>query len=182
MASRILKNLFLVQLYCTVQAAVTVLIEEDLQECDNGMPLTKVDITGVQIITEENGTLTVNGTARFDDEYGSPTMWKMYSKRLQRGQWVTGLLSREIWNLCPVLLSPNELWYPLMVKMHKNRCPFPKGYEEHMNMVNLGNPAHYFKIPPDFIGEWQVYNEITTSRRGHPEKECFLIKLTITEV
>ncbi|XP_062551772.1 uncharacterized protein LOC134217033 [Armigeres subalbatus] len=170
------------QLYCIVQAAVTIVIDEEIHECGGGVPLPYVDISEVQIITQEDGTITVNGTTRFSEDYESPTKWKMYSKRMQRGQWVSGVVSREVWNLCPLLLSPTELWFPLMVKMQKNSCPFLKGYEEHMDMINLGNPGILLKIPPEFIGEWQMYHEFTTTRRGLSVKECFMSPISIMEV
>ncbi|XP_065078912.1 uncharacterized protein LOC135701895 [Ochlerotatus camptorhynchus] len=174
--------LTVVLLFSSTQATVTIIIDDDLRECGTGAPLPKVDISHMQIITEDDGSLTVNGTIYYNEDYGSPTRWRMNTKRLERGQWVPGIMSREVLDLCPALLQPSEIWYPVTSKLRKADCPFKKGYEEHMDMINIGNPGELFNIPPNFVGEWQVYHEIITTRRGLPAKECFMTPVSITEV
>ncbi|XP_062551771.1 uncharacterized protein LOC134217032 [Armigeres subalbatus] len=174
--------ILLAAVYSTVQGKITFVFEDDIHECDNGLPLPHVDISQVQIYTEDDGTITINGTTRFTNDYGGPVRWKMYTKRLERGQWVAGIIQRDVFDMCAILTVPNELWYPLVKKLNKQKCPFQKGYEEHMNMINLGNPAEMLNFPPEFVGEWQSFHEITTNRRGFPAKECFKASMSITEV
>lgn len=55
-------------------------------------------------------------------------------------------------------------------------------YVERLDNLNIGNMVAVFDVPPQFIGEWRVYHEISTFRNGLPARECFMIPTTIAEV
>ncbi|XP_038107525.1 uncharacterized protein LOC6033254 [Culex quinquefasciatus] len=164
------------------KATLSIDFDEDIRDCDNETPMPGIDTSNFQILPQPDGSITVNGTARFTKDYGNPTRWKFYTKRLERGRWIPGIVSRDISNVCSVLQMPYELWYPFTRLMQRKFCPFKAGHEEHMNNVNIGNLAKTFEVSPDFIGEWRVYHAITTTRNGRPFDECFMVSVSVSEV
>ncbi|XP_039434544.1 uncharacterized protein LOC120416764 [Culex pipiens pallens] len=164
------------------QATVTIDFDEDLRECGNGLPMPDMDMSQFSILPQDDGSLLLNGTVTINKSYNDPTRWKMYTERLEQGKWNPGIVSRDIPNLCPVLKMPSEPWYQYTKHLENVNCPIKAGYVERLDNLNIGNMAAVFDVPPQFIGEWKVYHEISTIRNGFPARECFMIPTTISEV
>ncbi|XP_052562858.1 uncharacterized protein LOC120423457 [Culex pipiens pallens] len=163
-------------------AVLSVDFDDDFRECGNGKPMVGMDFSNFQIIPENNGSVTLNGTVKFTKDYENPTKWNLYTERLDRGSWVPGIVAREVNNICISLQMPNEPWYPYARHMKQKTCPFRAGHEEHANNMNIGNYAAMFNVPPDFLGEWRLYYAVATTRRGKRFEECMMIPVTVSEV
>ncbi|EDS34281.1 conserved hypothetical protein [Culex quinquefasciatus] len=163
-------------------AIITVDFDEDIRECGNGMPIPDVDLSQFSILPQDDGTMVVNGTVKIINGFGNPTRWNMYSKRQEQGKWNPGIISRDIPNFCAVLQLQTESWYQFTKHLKQGHCPIKAGYSESFDNLNIGNVASAFEIPAAFIGDWRIYNEITTFRNGRLEKECYMVPATIAEV
>lgn len=51
----------------------------------------------------------------------------VYSKKLERGEWVPGFFNRVVQNVCPLLQMPTELWYPYTRLLKQKTCPYKAG-------------------------------------------------------
>ncbi|KAL9707148.1 hypothetical protein quinque_010666 [Culex quinquefasciatus] len=126
--------------------------------------------------------MTMNGSVQFTGDFESPTRLRLYSKKLERGEWVPGFLNREVLNMCPLLQLPHEIWYPFTSIMKQKSCPYRAGHIEPVNSINIGNYAEILNLPPSFIGEWRVYYEVATTRKRKRVMQCLMVLMTITEV
>lgn len=124
----------------------------------------------------------------------------VYSKKLERGEWVSGFFNRVVQNVCPLLQMPTELWYPYTRLLKQKTCPYKAGvridtrkcHSSENNIIvkhvengkpsNIGNFADYLHLPPSFIGDWRMYYEITTTRNGRRVPECLMMAMTVSEV
>ncbi|EDS34280.1 conserved hypothetical protein [Culex quinquefasciatus] len=106
----------------------------------------------------------------------------VYSKKLERGEWVSGFFNRVVQNVCPLLQMPTELWYPYTRLLKQKTCPYKAGHVENGKPSNIGNFADYLHLPPSFIGDWRMYYEITTTRNGRRVPECLMMAMTVSEV
>ncbi|KAL1380216.1 hypothetical protein pipiens_003613 [Culex pipiens pipiens] len=115
--------------FCPFKAGATLTLEfdEDFRDCDNGLPMPGFDASELQVIPQDDGSVTMNGTIKFTKDYASPTRMKLHSKRLQQGEWKPGMFSREIRDLCPVMQMPTELWYPFTRILQQKTCPYRAG-------------------------------------------------------
>ncbi|XP_038107527.1 uncharacterized protein LOC6033249 [Culex quinquefasciatus] len=163
-------------------AVLSIDFDDDFRICENGKPLPEDDFSQFHIQPEQDGSITMNGTYRFKQEYGSPTRWNMYTERLERGSWIPGIVSRDVRDICLLLQMPHEVWYPYTHIMKQKSCPYRVGHEEHINNMNIGNFAAMLKVPPSFIGEWRMYYEITSTRNVKRVVECMMIPITVSEV
>ncbi|KAL9707146.1 hypothetical protein quinque_010664 [Culex quinquefasciatus] len=141
-----------------------------------------VNMALFSVLPQEDGTMVLNGTVKINKDYGNPTRWRMYSERLEQGKWHPGIVSRDIPNICAVLQVPTEAWYQFTKHLRQKQCPFKAGYTEHVVDLNIGNVASAFDTPPQFIGDWRIYHEITTLRNGRFVKQCYMVPTTISEV
>lgn len=127
--------------------------------------------------------------------------WKFTTLRLQRGNWVPGIIAKDVRNFCRSILSPLEPWYPITRLMKRHHCPFPNGVScclekgtidiligfcffrlqhiEEFNMVNIGSLDMLF--PTSFVGEWKLYMDATTVRDGKLIKECMMLPFRFEE-
>lgn len=56
-----------------VKASLSIDIDDDFRECENELPFPALDFSNFQIIPEEDGSMTLNGSVRFTGNYESPT-------------------------------------------------------------------------------------------------------------
>ncbi|XP_055589669.1 uncharacterized protein LOC129741881 [Uranotaenia lowii] len=106
-----------------LQAELTVLFDETMQECGNKLPFPAMDISGVDVFQQEDGTVILNGSIHFLDDYYSPVTYNLRTQRLERGTWVPAIVSRYEFDLCPTLQRPMELWYPFTKNLQQKQCP-----------------------------------------------------------
>ncbi|KAL1376364.1 hypothetical protein pipiens_016933, partial [Culex pipiens pipiens] len=86
-----------------------------------------IDMSHFLILTQEDGSVTMNGTVRFTKDYESPKRWKVYTERLERGEWHPAIIARDIPNICAVLQMPHEPWYRYTKFMEQKSCPYLAG-------------------------------------------------------
>ncbi|XP_058840058.1 uncharacterized protein LOC131695551 [Topomyia yanbarensis] len=155
-------------------------ITDYFQDCENGKPLPAIDVSELESLEDDNGNPTLNGKFKIEGDYNDPIKLKVYSKRLKQGTWTNGEISRDIPNLCLLLTSNWEPWYPMSSKMQRKKCPYNAGHVETFDNILMGDMG--MDIPDAFSGEWQMYIEATTSRGGEKVTECVRLAFTIKEI
>lgn len=131
--------------------------------------------------------------------------WKVYSEKLERGTWMPGIFTRTVQNICSRLSNPMEPWYPVISKMSRQECPYKAGvslrsvgrwwvstimidlflsiakqHTEHFDDVNVGELG--IALTPNFLGEWKLFVEVSTSRDGQQHSECTMVRFRVLEV
>ncbi|EDS34276.1 conserved hypothetical protein [Culex quinquefasciatus] len=157
-------------LFSSCKAKIFFDIDEEFRDCENGKPLPQFDTSDFHIIVQDDGTIRVNGT------------WRLTSQRLQQGEWQTGIVSRDVPNICLNLQIPAEPWYPFTSLMKQKTCPYKAVHEEHADNINIGNYATIFAVPPEYLGDWRIYFTITTLRRGTFFEECIMSPVSVLEL
>ncbi|XP_021708001.1 uncharacterized protein LOC110678833 [Aedes aegypti] len=149
-------------------------------ECDNGAPFISVDLDNFNAINQEDdGDLFYNGSITFLKVFRSPWKFRLTSKRLERGTWQPGMVSKEYPDLCTAMKNPFETGlYKVTQKITKN-CPFEAGYVQIFDMVDIGTFG--MDIPPSFAGEWKFYVDMWIPRGFRVDHECYAFPATILE-
>ncbi|XP_055611663.1 uncharacterized protein LOC129758224 [Uranotaenia lowii] len=160
-----------------VVSKVSIDPHEEFVKCDNGMPMFSMDFSGMEIIREEDGTIIADGKVKVLKDFNVPMKIYYYTKKLERGAWNRGLLSRLVPDFCATMNNPVEPWYN--VTRHLPPCPFKAGQEIVLDKMMVGKV--WETIPPNFIGEWRFYTEMTTTRGALPETECKLMEVSVVE-
>ncbi|XP_029723224.1 uncharacterized protein LOC115264061 [Aedes albopictus] len=162
------------------QAEYVIDIEDFFQDCDNGKPFPAIKLDNYESLQDDEGNSLMNGQLKFEDEYNDPIEMKIYSTRQKQGSWVDGEISRDVMNVCPLIMSSSEPWYSITSAMKQQDCPYPAGHTESFELLPLGDLG-FGSIPESFAGSWRLYVETTTERSGEKVTECFRVAFNIVE-
>ncbi|XP_062559344.1 uncharacterized protein LOC134224114 [Armigeres subalbatus] len=162
------------------QAEYVIDISDMFQECDNGKPVPAIKLDNFESLQDDEGNALLNGNMVFDDEYNDPIEMKMYSTRLKQGSWVDGEISRDVMNICPLIMSSSEPWYVITSAMKQQDCPYKAGHKESFELLPMGDMG-FGSIPESFAGDWRLYVETTTQRGDDKVTECFRVAFSIVE-
>ncbi|XP_055603702.1 uncharacterized protein LOC129751937 [Uranotaenia lowii] len=136
-----------------------------------------MDLSQLEIMRREDDSIIADGKVRITKALNAPLKMYYYTKKLERGTWNRGVLSRVVPDFCAAMKHPWEPWYNLTKDMPS--CPFKAGQEIVLDKLLIGKV--WETIPPHFLGEWRFYNEMTTPRGGIPESECKMMEVTVQE-
>ncbi|XP_058830862.1 uncharacterized protein LOC131689643 isoform X2 [Topomyia yanbarensis] len=159
---------------------MTLDVHENYKQCENGLPLLRIDKGTANISPDENDELVMDGTFSFVRDFYSPVMVSFSTERFERGEWRTGIMSRFIPDICKVWLSPLESWYVLTKALNKTNCPYPAGHNETFHRHPLGNVV--VSIPSELAGDWKFFFKFTFTKHGIQENECVMYKVSILDV
>ncbi|EAT38094.1 AAEL009978-PA [Aedes aegypti] len=162
------------------QAEYVIDIEDFFQDCDNGKPFPAIKLEDFETLQDDEGNSLMNGNLIFADEYNDPIEMKIYSTRQKQGSWVDGEISRDVMNVCPLIMSSSEPWYVITSAMKKQDCPFEAGHTEKFELLPMGDMG-FGSIPESFAGNWRLYVESTTQRGAEKVTECFRVAFSIIE-
>ncbi|XP_058451974.1 uncharacterized protein LOC131430783 [Malaya genurostris] len=150
------------------------------QDCENGKPMISVDLTDLEMGEDDEGNPTLMGKFVFEADFNDPTKMIVSSERLRQGTWTPDAITRDVANMCPLILEENEVWYAVSSQMNQTTCPFKKGHVESFSNVLVN--SYGVDIPHSFIGDWRIYIEVTTEREDGEHTECFRMVFTIKEI
>ncbi|XP_055602099.1 uncharacterized protein LOC129750922 [Uranotaenia lowii] len=173
--------LFSLVLVISVHVVMTKVIidpHEEFEECGNGMPMFSMNFSGLEITRKEDGTIFGNGKVKVLKDFNAPMKIFYYTKKLERGSWTRGIFSRLVPDFCATMNNPLELWYN--VTRFLPPCPIKAGQEIVLDNLKVGTVLEV--VPPNLLGEWRIYNEMTTTRGLIPQSECKLIEFSVVEI
>lgn len=114
----------------------TVSVNDDMGPCDNGKPYVDkyVDMTHVVFTKTDDDILIIDGNLTTLVDLTPRERLSILASyfRKDRGLWKKLPMNQVIPDLCTVLFSPLEIWYPVskQLKGDARKCPPPKGVSD----------------------------------------------------
>lgn len=105
-------------------------VNEEIFDCENSLPNSAVDFSGLEYELDDKDELTLNGQIRVNEDYGAPIGLNFYTRHLEHGRWNVGLFSMMVKDFCPDLLNPTKAWYFITKTLNQTQCPYKKGVRD----------------------------------------------------
>uniref|UniRef100_A0A182MMH6 Uncharacterized protein n=1 Tax=Anopheles culicifacies TaxID=139723 RepID=A0A182MMH6_9DIPT len=108
-----------------------------------------LDVSNVQVYLSEDERLIMNGELKFTQNINPPWGVSIYTHKLDHGEWLPTPYSRSTFNLCMMMLSNTEIWYPITRHMNQTSCPYRRGRDAQNGRVKqkqknkLSTVKHY---------------------------------------
>lgn len=105
-----------------VLSKIVPIIDEALEECVTEEDKAGIfDLSGLQVIAEDDTHAFMNGTWKFNKDLRAPWVYIIYTERFDRGEWSVYALNKRIENFCAEMHDPLEPWYGIF--KHVPACP-----------------------------------------------------------
>lgn len=115
-------------------SAVVPIIDEHFEECVSPSEKAGVfDVSGLQIIAENDTHAYMNGTWKFTRELKAPWLFLLYTERFERDKWNLFAMDKRITDFCAVIHNPLEAWYSIYKDV--SGCPMKKGVNREFNCM-----------------------------------------------
>ncbi|XP_055643948.1 uncharacterized protein LOC129780068 [Toxorhynchites rutilus septentrionalis] len=162
------------------QGKSVVEIDDYFRQCGDGKVIPGVDLSGLESPQDDEGNSLLHGRMVYKKAYNPPIKMKIHTERFKQGSWTSGEISRDVDDICPLLMSRAEPWYIFTSLMKQQECPYEAGHVETFDMAKVGDMG--LDIPEHFEGDWKMYVDVTTTRDDKEVTECFMIAFSIKEI
>ncbi|XP_039451713.2 uncharacterized protein LOC120430681 [Culex pipiens pallens] len=162
-----------------VWSKVIVDVNEEVFDCENSLPNSAVDFSGLEYELDDKDELTLNGQICVNEDYEAPIGLNFYTRHLEHGRWNVGLFSMMVKDFCPDLLNPTKPWYFITKTLNQTQCPYKKGHIEILDHMRYGTYGAI--IPFNMLGEWKFFFEISAKRNGAMIMECNMLRVFLTD-
>ncbi|XP_062551778.1 uncharacterized protein LOC134217038 [Armigeres subalbatus] len=138
-----------------------------------------MDLSNVEFDYDDDGYITVNGNFTYLKDIIAPYPLYVRSEHMERGEWRTGIVNRNIPDFCAVIQKPTEVWYPITKQLSQKYCPYKAGYVARIDNVRYKFPVI---IPRHFLGEWKMYIEQRDATRNTNTSSCVMQHVSVIDI